>query len=60
MHYGGTCTWTHRVILLYTFQAAVRDILTLVPTGHYAGCMSLTLNYLVFPDHGVHLYAELG
>lgn len=46
MHYGGACTWTHRVILLYIFQAAVRDILALVPTGHYAGCMSLTLNYL--------------
>lgn len=60
MRDGAACTPTHLLILLDIFQVAVRDILALVPTGHYAGCMSLTLNYLVLPDHGAHLYAQLG
>lgn len=59
MRAGGTCTPTHRVVLLYIFQVAVGDDTTLVPTG-YAGCVSPTLNYLVLPDHRAHLYAQLG
>lgn len=40
------------VLHYFTFSRLLVDVVALVPTGHYAGCMSLTLNYLVLPDHG--------
>lgn len=40
------------VLYYLTFSGLLVDVVALVPTGQYAGCMALTLNYLVLPDHG--------